>query len=272
MTRPVFVGADDVAARLRAEPTAVRFIEVRREPNEDGPARHLPDAVVAYLTEDLSRPDAPATDGKRPLPGVGALQAALRRWGISHGTSVIVYDYDGSFVAARAWWVLRWAGIPDVGILDGGLPAWLAAGHPTGPLATDVPEGDVTVTGGHLSQLDADGSAALAAEGRLVDARTADAFREGHIPGARHVGSGATVGADGTLRDDDTLRAIYGVDDGGSNVPGLYCGGGVAAAHAVAALAHLGIAAPLYVGSFSAWSADPARPVAKDSIDVGGVT
>ncbi|MGH3643859.1 MAG: sulfurtransferase [Mycobacterium sp.] len=271
MTAPVFVSVDAVAARLRDEPKGLRLIEVRRDAAEAGPDQHLPGAVVASLTADLSRSDGEPTEGKRPLPHVDVLQATLRRWGIDETTRVVVYD-DGSFVAGRAWWVLRWAGVAEVAILDGGLRSWLAAGHPAGPLATNVAEGDITVTAGHLGQLDAEGAAALAIDGRLVDSRAADAFDVGHIPGARNVSSRDTVTADGTLHDPDTLRALYQIDGQHEVVPGLYCGGGVAAAHGVAVLAHLGISAPLYVGSFSAWSADPARPVAETSVGTGRVT
>jgi thiosulfate/3-mercaptopyruvate sulfurtransferase len=270
MSADVFLGVDDVAARLRSNPNRLRFIEVRREDGEKGPDRHLPNAFVATLTGDLSRSDAPPTAGKRPLPRVEDLQAALRRWGVDEDSTVVVYDYDGSFVAARAWWVLSWAGLRDVVILGGGLPAWLAAGHPGGPLAIDVPAGNVTVTGGHLDQLDADQAAALADDGRLLDARTPDAYESGHIPGARLASSQDTVTAHGTLRDAETLRALYGITSNTADVPGLYCGGGVAAAHGVATLAHLGIAAPLFVGSFSAWSADPDRPVARTPVGQPG--
>ncbi|MGV9801661.1 sulfurtransferase [Mycobacterium sp. NPDC003449] len=271
MTRRVFSAADEVARRLDDASNTLRLIEVRRETTEPGPDTHLPGAVPAFLTTDLSRDDAPAIEGKRPLPDIATLQATLRRWGVNNDTAVVVYDHDGSFVAARAWWVLRWAGIADVTILDGGLPAWVSAGHPTGELAGQLSEGDVTVSGGHLGQLDAERAAAMAADGRLLDARTVDAFEAGHIPGARNLSSKETVATDGTLLDPDTLRAFYGVDDT-ADAPGLYCGGGVAAAHGVAVLSHLGIAAPLYVGSFSAWSADPARPVAGKSVDPGGAS
>jgi len=263
VSAPVFLSVDDVATRLQEEPNGLRLIEVRRDTREAGPAEHLPGAVVAFLTTDLSRPGGEPTEGKRPLPHLDALQVTLRRWGIDDSTAVVVYDDGDSFVAARAWWVLRWAGVADVGILDGGLRSWLTAGHPAGPLAADHAEGDITVTGDHLDQLDADQAEALAAGGRLVDARTPEAFGAGHIPGARNVSSRETVTANGLLRDPDTLRYLYGLDDQRPNVPGLYCGGGVAAAHGVAVLAHLGISAPLYVGSFSAWSADPVRPVAE---------
>lgn len=264
----VFVSADTLAAIRRERPDTVRVIEVRRT-GDDAPDRHVDGAVVAVLTTDLSRSGAPATEGKRPLPDLPTLQGTVRRWGIHDDTSVVVYDHDGSFVAARAWWVLRWAGLADVSILDGGLPAWLAAGHPVGRLAADVGRGTATLTGGRLPQLDADAAAARAAAGRLVDARPTDAFAAGHIPGARNVSSRSTVADDGTLHDAATLRARYGPDLAGI---GLYCGGGVAAAHGVAVLAHLGVTAPLFVGSFSAWSADPRRAVAGASTATGGTS
>ncbi|MGE2734721.1 sulfurtransferase [Mycolicibacterium vaccae] len=268
MTGKVFVSADAVAARLTDARDRLRVIEVHREVADPSPGEHVPGAVPAFLTTHLSRADAPAIDGKRPLPTIAALQATLRSWDIHDDTAVVVYDVDGSLVAARAWWVLQWAGITDVTILDGGLPAWAAAGHPVGDLGTPRGDGTVTLSGGHRGQLDADRAAALAVEGRLVDARSAEVFRSGHIPHARNVGNRQTVSADGTLRPADELRALYGVTDGG-DAPGLYCGGGVAAAHGVAVLAHLGFDAPLYVGSFSAWTADPTRPVSTASEEPG---
>jgi thiosulfate/3-mercaptopyruvate sulfurtransferase len=260
MSLPTFISADDLAARLAAG-DPIRVLEARRDDTVSS-GTHLPGAVPISLTADLSRPAEPATAGKRPLPRIADLQTAARRWGLRADTAVAVYDHDGDFVAARAWWVLRWAGLRDVAILDGGVRAWVAAGHATGALATDVTPGDVVLSAGHLDELDADGAARLAEQGRLLDARGATAYADGHIPGARNVGSGNTFDDDGTLRPAAELRRLYGVDGVDAAPPGLYCGGGVAGAHAVAVLAHLGVEAPLYVGSFSAWSADPARPVA----------
>jgi thiosulfate/3-mercaptopyruvate sulfurtransferase len=256
VTVPVFIDVATAAARLADSEARLRPLEVRR--GDEDVEQHLPGAVVATLPDDLSRADAPATQGKRPLPDISSLQRTLQRWGVTEQDHILVYEDAPSFAAARAWWVLRWAGLARVSILDGGLPAWLRAGHPTGPLAAELPASDITLSAGHLEQLDADTAATLAARGHLIDARSADAFEAGHIPGARNVSSAATLTSAGTLRDADSLRALY---DVGSR-PGLYCGGGVAASHGVAVLAHLGVSAPLFVGSFSAWSADPARPVA----------
>jgi thiosulfate/3-mercaptopyruvate sulfurtransferase len=259
MSAPVFVSVDELAARID-DGQSIRILEARRD---DQPVvGHLPGAVAVSLTIDLADPDAPATEGKRPLPRIEALQAAVRRWGLTAENSVVVYDHDNDFVAARAWWVLRWAGVDHVSILDGGVRAWAAAGHRLGALAGTVPEGDIVLRPGQLPELDADAAEKLGRTGRLLDARGADAFVAGHIPGAGNVSSRDTLTAQGTLRPDDELRELYGVSGHHAAAPGLYCGGGVAGAHAAAVLAHLGLQAPLYVGSFSAWSADPRRPVA----------
>lgn len=258
---PVFVSVAEAADLLDGD--GVRVLEIHYDRDGTGaavPPEHLPGAVAVELSTELARTDAPRLAGNRPLPRLADLRLAARRWGVHDDSTVIVYDDRGGLIAARAWWVLRWAGLARVAILDGGLPAWTAAGRPAGALAQDVPEGTVTLSGGRLPELDADQAAALASRGLLIDARAEDAYRAGHIPHARNVSSKDALGPGGTLRSPEELRSYYGLTSDGP-VPGLSCGGGVAAAFGVAVLAHLGVTAPLYVGSFSAWKADPGRAV-----------
>jgi len=233
----------------------------------DYEAGHLPGAVHVDLEKELA---APAGDhGRHPLPELEVFAAAMRHAGVSDGRPVVVYDGGQNWAAARAWWMLRWAGHQDVRVLDGGLAAW------EGPLETgDVtPEpGDFTPRPGARTLLDADGAAALARRGLLLDARAAERYRgevepidpvAGHIPGAVSAPTAENVGEGGVLRSPDELRARFralGVTP--DSEVGVYCGSGVSAAHEVLALEVAGIEAALYAGSWSEWSADAGRPVA----------
>jgi thiosulfate/3-mercaptopyruvate sulfurtransferase len=233
-------------------------------------AGHLPGAVFVDLETELADPPSAAA-GRHPMPSLQRLQSVARRWGIRDGDAVVAYDATGGLAAARAWWLLRWAGLSDVRILDGGLDAWLRVG---GPLETGdvVPEsGDVTLTGGGMPVLSIEEAAQLPATGGvLLDARAGERYRgevepvdprAGHVPGAVSAPTTENLGADGTFRPAEDLRerfAVLGVEAG--QPVGVYCGSGVTAAHEVAALAVAGVEAALWPGSWSQWSSDPSRP------------
>ncbi|MET7288735.1 sulfurtransferase [Streptomyces sp. NPDC005573] len=230
-------------------------------------AGHVPGAVFVDLDGELASPPGP--QGRHPLPDVGAFGAAMRRAGVSADRPVVVYDGGQGWSAARAWWLLRWAGHPDVRVLDGGLPAW------EGPLSTDVTavaEGDFEPAPGAVGLLDADAAAGLARSGVLLDARAGERYRGevepidpvgGHIPGAVSAPTVENVGPDGRFLPAADLRDRFKALGVSEDVPvGVYCGSGVSAAHEVLALAVAGIPAALYVGSWSEWSSDPSRPVA----------
>jgi thiosulfate/3-mercaptopyruvate sulfurtransferase len=232
---------------------------------------HLPGAVFVDLETELADPPS-AGEGRHPLPSVQRLQAAARRWGIREGDTVVAYDATGGLAAARAWWLLRWGGMADVRLLDGGLGAWLRAGGPVDS-GDVVPEpGDVMLLGGGMPVLSIDEAAALPSTGVLLDARAGERYRgeaepvdprAGHVPGAVSAPTTENLTPDGTFRPAAELRdrfAALGVQPG--TTVGVYCGSGVTAAHEVAALAAVGVESALWPGSWSRWSADPARPVA----------
>ncbi len=236
-------------------------------------AGHLPGAVFADLETELAAAPSPAA-GRHPLPSTAQLQAAARRWGLCNDSRVVVYDASGGMAAARAWWLLRYFGLRDVRILDGGLPAWQRAGHAVETGDVEAPVGDVVLTPGHLRTLDATGAAALAAsdDGVLLDARAGERYRgetepidprAGHIPGAVSAPTTDNLAPDGTFLPTDALQERFlavGATPGAR--VGVYCGSGVTAAHEAAALAVVGVDATLYPGSWSQWSNDPSRPVA----------
>lgn len=241
----------------------------------EGPGRdrydagHIPGAVFVDLESDLASPPSPQ-EGRHPLPSPDTLERALRRFGINDSSTVVIYDDGNSTSAARGWWVLRWAGLSDVRVMDGGLTSWTAS------LTSDVPSpepGTVTVKPGSLPILDADGAAALARHGVLLDARAGERYRgevepfdpvAGHIPGAINAPTTENLAADGRFATPSVLRSRFqSLGVGPETTAGVYCGSGVTAAHQALALAIAGFDDPaLYPGSWSQWSNDPARPVA----------
>lgn len=234
-------------------------------------AGHLRGAVYVDLDTELAAPPSPA-EGRHPLPSIADLQTAARRWGIRAGRPVVVYDDNGGTAAARAWWLLKWAGVEDVRLLDGALGAWVSAGYPLSTTDEHPEPGDVTLTPGHLPVLSTDEAAALAGKAVLLDARAGERYRgevepidprAGHIPGALSAPTGENLTEQGIFRAGAQLRARFralGAD--GETEVGVYCGSGVTATHEIAALAVAGVPAALYPGSWSAWSADPGRPAA----------
>lgn len=230
---------------------------------------HLPGAVFIDLDRDLAGP--PGEGGRHPLPDRGAFEDTMRRAGVRDGALVVVYDDADATIAARAWWTLRYFGHERVRVLDGGYHAWVESGH---PVTTEVPRvnaGDFTARPGMLPVLDADGAAAVAKTGVLLDARAAERYRgevepidpvAGHIPGAVSAPTLGNVGVDGRFLPPGLLRerfAELGATDAAE--VGAYCGSGVTAAHEILALTIAGVPAALYVGSWSDWVADGTRPV-----------
>lgn len=270
----VLISPSELADRL----TDVRLLDVRwTVMAPDGRpaylAGHLPGAVFVDLDADLA--DHSATGrGRHPLPTPQALAASARRWGLNDGDAVVVYDDWNGQAAARAWWLLRAAGVSNVRILDGGWAAWQRSG---GPVATGevVPAaGDITITSLHgLAAVDADAVAARAQspDNLVFDARAAARYRgdeepldprAGHIPGAVSAPTAENLTADGTFKPVAELRDRFEKLGAGAAPVTVYCGSGVTATHQIAALAIAGYDAALYPGSWSEWSSDPQRPVA----------
>lgn len=224
-------------------------------------AGHIPGAVYAHPFKDLSGP--PLTDqGRHPLPSEDQLETIFTRLGITKETQVVAYDNRG-ITAPRLWWLLNYMGHDKVAVLDGGIKAWVDAGH-------EVKEGIETNEPG-----DFEGKAnremlvvldEVLEQRLLVDSRDAERFRgdssgsdpaSGHIPGAKNRHHALNKDADLKLRDTEELKAEFAELLG--NVPSeeatFYCGSGVSACHNLLTMAHLGMKpGKLYVGSWSEWS------------------
>lgn len=255
--RPVVL---DVRWRLAGPPGADSYRE-----------GHVPGAVFTDLDEVLA--GRPGEGGRHPLPDPADLQRDLRAAGVREGAPVVAYDDADGSVAARAWWLLRWAGHEEVAVLDGGYAAWTAEGHPVSTEEATPEPGDLTVRPGGMPVLDADEAAALARDGLLLDARATPRYtgetepvdpRAGHIPGAVNAPFAAHVAEDGRWRAPAELAERFaGLGLRPGEPVAAYCGSGVTASSVVLALELAGHPrAGLYAGSWSHWSRDPARPAA----------
>ena len=234
---------------------------------------HLPGAIYAHLDRELAGAKT-GRNGRHPLPARADWADTLARLGVTPTRAVVLYDSQGGMYAARAWWMLLWAGHRAVSVLDGGLPAWKAAGGAlesgaVRPVAAPAPYplGDSLV-----AAVDAD--ALLKSLGRvtLLDARAGERYRgevepldkrAGHIPGARSRFFKDNLDAQGRFKPAAELRAAF-TAFGASPAQVVHqCGSGVTACHNLLAMEVAGLpGSVLYPGSWSEWSADPARPVA----------
>ncbi|QXF80874.1 thiosulfate/3-mercaptopyruvate sulfurtransferase [Rhodococcus pyridinivorans] len=224
---------------------------------------HIPGAVYADLFTDFSDHEAPqpftAASSERFATAAGAV-------GIGEGRRVVLYDQKNGIWAARLWWQLR---------LEGGLPAWKAAGYPLSDEQV-VPHG-ATFTSQHRPELvrsteeiaasldDPNTLIINALDPATYRGESPSYPRRGHIPGSINIPFGDLVDpSTGRLKPAAELREIF--DKAGALNPDVkpvtYCGGGIAAsglAHALAAAGRSDVA--VYDGSLNAWTADESLPL-----------
>ncbi len=234
---------------------------------------HIPGAFFLHCDRDLSGPMT-GCNGRHPLPDPEKLVARLGSIGIGPQTQVVVYDDAQGMIAGRLWWLLRWLGHDRVALLDGGLPAWLAAGGTLTDVApTPVPVQFVPLPPGEVVDASTVQACLETPHMHLVDARGPDRFRGenetidpvgGHIPGAVNRCFKDNLLPDGRFKPAATLRAEWLAVLAGSppDIVVHQCGSGVSACLNMVAMEIAGLpGSRLYAGSWSEWCADPGRPV-----------
>lgn len=240
---------------------------------------HIPGAHYAHLNTTLSAPHEPGKTGRHPLPSKAAFTQALNDWGVQPDVPVICYDDSGGYYAARAWWLLHWAGLKHVMLLDGGFSAWQAAHLPLNqgaaeqasqarPQFAPVFQDDLYCTAddivAHLS------SPQATKHTLLIDARAQERYRgenepqdpiAGHIPGATCIPFANNLNAEGYFKSATLLRERF--ESHATPEAIVYCGSGVTACHNIMACAIAGLPWPkLYPGSWSEWITHAERPIA----------
>ena len=237
-------------------------------------AGHVPGAQFASIDHDLSGAKT-GRNGRHPLPARDALVARFRAWGIGSDSQIVAYDAQGGQFAARLWWLARWLGHRRVAVLDGGWPAWLAAGGSTETVTTVRAPGNFSAGASLASVVTADELlAALDRTDRLLlDARMPERYRgeqepidpvAGHIPGALNRPWQHNLAPDQRFKSPAELKADFTALLVGrpSSAATHQCGSGVTACHNVLAMEVAGLpGSALYAGSWSEWIAEPARPI-----------
>jgi thiosulfate/3-mercaptopyruvate sulfurtransferase len=273
------VTTEELSSRLADR--SLRVADVRWYLGKPGEGRrrylagHVPGAVFVDIDTDLA---APPGAGRHPLPDPSAFAARMGELGIGDEHDVVVYDDAGGTIAARLWWMLDALGHRSVALLDGGLPAWEAAGLPLTREVPSYPSTRLTVpAGGWPRTLDRAELKRRLGSVVLLDARAGPRYRgeiepvdrvPGHIPTAVSAPYEGNLGADGRFRPPAELRERYaqiGVTDANSNDVITSCGSGITACHNALAMRLAGLPDPiLYPGSYSDWT-QSGEPVATGS-------
>lgn len=215
-------------------------------------------------------------EGRHPLPTIEEFAKTLARKGVSPSSRVCVYDDQlGANAAARCWWMLRQLGV-EAYVLEGGWPA--AQGL---PMASGE-EADASLEVSSWPPLDAQTVSIeevecvrTQADWRVIDVRASARFSgasetidpvAGHVPGAINVPFSENMTSEGRFLDRDALRAKYEALFGEVPIERvvLQCGSGVTACHTLLALERAGLhGAKLWIGSFSQWCRQSARPIGR---------
>ena len=243
--------------------------------NRSGAAEYAQAHIPGAVFFDIDANSDHSTPLPHMLPSEAQFAEALGRLGIRSDMHAVVYDGAGLFSAARVWWMLRIFGMAKVSLLDGGLPAWKAAGLPTqsGPVSRPQAVFVAQLERTAVADVETVQSALAAGTHQVLDARSLDRFhglapepraglRGGHIPGSRSLPMTDLL-SDGRLKDPAALAQAFsaaGVDAGKPIITS--CGSGVSAAVITLAQVRLGRdPGKLYDGSWTEWGGRADLPV-----------
>lgn len=244
--------------------------------DRDGHAEYLEAHIPGALYFDIDAVSDTTSELPHMLPPAHVFSSQMRRLGIGDGQTIVVYDGQGLFSAARVWWMFRIMGVNRVFVLDGGLPKWRRENRPLESGEVRRPERHFTARLNHAMVRDIDDMRAIVKSGntQIADARSRPRFdavepeprpglRSGHMPGAACVHYASLLDDDGCVKDNAALAAAMGAAGIDINRPIVTtCGSGVTAAIVSLALDELGARdVALYDGSWTEWGGLADTPV-----------
>ena len=239
---------------------------------------HIPKARYVDLEQDLSGTISSET-GRHPLPDFSVWCEKISNLGIDDGSPIALYDGGPGVFAARLWWMLAWAGIDNVMLVDGGFSEWRKQGL---ALESGDAQDDQSALREAMHVQDREQTTHVNAQFLLeqlndsqvliLDAREEERFsgrkepldkKAGCIPGAvnRHF---ALNLSEGTFKSPAVLEAEFREVLQGMSPKSVVhsCGSGVTACHNLFAMEYAGLSgSQLYPGSWSEWIVDPLRPI-----------
>ncbi|OWK40191.1 Thiosulfate sulfurtransferase, rhodanese [Fimbriiglobus ruber] len=228
---------------------------------------HIPGAVWVdtKALQALARPES--------ITNETAWASALAPLGLGADIRVVfIYDNARQHDAARVWWSLVYAGVPRVGLVDGGFDRWTKDKRPvsTEPAKVSLAQFRPQLHDKSLASRDEVGKA----ESNVLDARSAEEYSgerksrtnptapTGHIPGARNLDSYSLVDTDGQFLDTDSIRRRFAEAGFVTDKSVIaYSAGGNRSAIAIFALERIGVPSRHYVGGFGDWIREAKRTV-----------
>lgn len=201
------------AGRLRKMLGAdgLRILDVRNA--EDYGKGHIPGAVRVDMAQwkNLATSDGGLHDRR-------AWAEKLGRLGIGRTSHVVVYG--GALPdAARVWWLLKYVGVKNVSLLDGGWEWWIKKQRPVETSAPEVEPVDFQpdLQSERLEEIGALKESLGSRKVKIVDARSAEEYtgrenrgkRGGHIPGAAHLEWKELLKPDGRFKSREQLLRLF---------------------------------------------------------------